>query len=386
MNPRCVGRARILVVDDECPAVEAERSLLQSSHVEMTVVHPKDLEEVHLLNADLVLVKYELDKWPERDFPSIPILQRPQSGVSLATILQEHIRLLKKDQPTAVALHATHLNDMLGPHLLPGVSRNVVARLHGLEWVFGEADPSRLDQMSILARAVWDLPKSWPMQLQNGVDLAVKLLDIDANHRSFFRCWRSVVSCQVPLGRLTSDADGIQFLRWLLHQVLPYPTFLLDEFRVAARLGISLDDLQKVVNDGKSRLARDLDSISYSGILTGFLGNRWWEGMLEDYIWELVTDVGADSQSWREELSRRAGGMLLSGIVPDPVVVLDARTFKPKRTFESAPKVVRIRPEYWPDFADPAWLPIEIVKDDPTLFAMVDLLDRGYLEEESDGY
>jgi len=385
MNPRSVGSARVLVVDDEDRTVDAERSLLRSSRVEMRVVHPKEVEEVHLLNADLVLVDYRLDGWAARDSPSVPISQRPQSGVSLATILQEHIRSLKKDQPTAVALHTAHLDDLLGPHLSLGVSRNVIARFHGLEWVFEKSDPRRWDQMSILAKAVWEIPNSWPTHEQSAMDLAVKLLDIDANHRSFFRCWRSIFDCQVPLGALTSDANGIQFLRWLLHQILPYPTFLLDEFRVAARLDISVDDFQEVVNDGKCRLARDLDSFSYSGVLTGFLGDRWWEGMLEDYIWELMNDVGNGRKNVREELSRRAEGKHFSGIVPDPVVVLDASTFKPKRTFVSAPRVVRIRPEHWPSFADPAWLQIESVKNDSSLLRMVDLLDRGVLEEEHDG-
>lgn len=376
--------SRILVVDDEVRTVDADRSFLKSRNVDVTEVHPNDLMQVHLLNADLVLVDYKLDSWRARDAPTMPISLQPRSGVSLATVLRDHIRSLAEDQPTAVALHTAHLGDIRGPHLAPELSRHVVAGLHGLEWVFEKSDPSKLDQMAILAGAARRTPSSWPTEEYCATKLVEQLLGMDPDHISFARCWRSVVNCQVPLVALTSDGGGIRFLRWLLHQILPYPTFLIDEHWVAARLATSVEDLQGVINDGKSDLAKDLRSVSYTGVLAGFLGNRWWHGMLESYVWDLLQDVGDDRHNVREELSRRAG-KLLSDTVPDPVVVLDPSTLRPKRTPASASEVVRIRPEYWPNFADPACLEIESVGDDRSLQAMVDLLDRGRLERGIDG-
>lgn len=370
---------RILVVDDEDRTVEAERSLLKARSVDVTEVHPNDLNEDHLVNADLVLVDYKLDSWSTRDAPSMPISLQPRSGVSLATVLREHIGLLDADRPTAVALHTAHLGDIRGSHLAAEVSRHVVAALYRLEWVFEKSDPSKLDQMAILAGAARRIPNAWPMEEYGATKLVEKLLGMDSEHVSFDRCWRNVVNCQVPLAALTSDGGGVRFLRWLLHRILPYPTFLIDEHWVAARLKTSVDDLQEVINDGQSDLARDLRSVSYSGVLTGFLGNRWWHGKLESYLWDLLQDVGDNRHRVREELSRRAG-MLLSDTVPDPVVVLDPLTLRPKRTPASASEVVRIRPEYWPNFADPACLEIESVGDDRALRAVVDLLDRGRLE------
>lgn len=379
-----VDSPRILVVDDEDRIDEAERSLLKSQNVDVAEVHPNDLIEDHLLNVDLVLVDYKLDSWSARDVAPIPISRQPRSGVSLASVLREHIRSLGEDRPTAIALRTAHLEALHGPRLSAEVSHHVIARLHGLEWVFEKSGPRRLDQMSILAGAAHHIPNSWPIDDQSAMDLAEGLLGIDADHPSFFHCLRDIVDCQVPLGALTSDGGGNRFIRWLLHEIMPYPTFLLDEHWVAASLSTSVDELQEVINDGQSRLAQDLDSIKYSGVLAGFLGTRWWHGKLASYIWELLEEVGDDRHRLREELSRRADKQF-SDTVPDSVVVLDPMTLRPERTLASASGVARIRPEYWPGFASPAWLKIEAIRDNPALLALVDLLDRDQVEGQLNG-
>lgn len=375
---------RILVVDDEDRTVEADRSLLRLQNVDVTEVHPNDLKQAHLLNADLVLVDYKLDSWRARDAPNMPISLQPRSGVSLATVLREHIGSLDEDRPIAVALRTAHLDEMQGPRLSAEVSHHVIASLHGLEWVFEKSDPSRLDQMSILARAAHRIPNSWPIDDHSAMELVERLLAMDADHPSYLHCLRNVIECQVPLGAFPSNGGGNRFMRWLLHQILPYPTFLLDEHWVAARLSIPVDELQQVIDDGQSRLAQDLESIKYAGVLAGFLGTRWWHGKLAAYVWELLEEVGDNSLRLREELSRRADKQL-SNTVPDSVVVLDPRTLRPEHTLASASEVVRIRPEYWPNFASPGWMQIETIKDHPALLALVDLLDRDQLEGQLNG-
>lgn len=383
VNEARADSSRVLVVDDD-HVVEAELSLLKSRNVDVTVVHPNDLNEAHLLNTDLVLVDYRLDSWRARDDPTMPISLRPRSGVSLAAILRDHIRFLEGDQPIAIALHTAYLSDMRGSRLAPDVSRHVIANLHRLEWIFEKSDPGRIDQMAILAGAAHRIPNPWPVDDQHAMELAEQLLGIDADHQSYFHCLKDIVDCQVPLGALPFDGGGNRFMRWLLHQIMPYPTFLLDDHWVAAHLSISVDELQQVINDGQSRLAQDLEEIKYSGVLAGFLGTRWWHGKLASYIWDLLQEVGDDRHRIPEELSRRADKQL-SDTASIPVVALDPITLRPERTLASDSRIVRIRLEYWPSFANPAYLRSEAIKDNPSLLALVDLLDRDQLEKYLNG-
>ena len=84
-----------------------------------------------------------------------------------------------------------------------------------------------------------------------------KLLDMNEDDDSFERCWHDVKDCRVPIEELSEGGHSILFIRWLLHQVLPYPCFLWAEHWVAARLGISIDALREVL-EGDSDLAKDL--------------------------------------------------------------------------------------------------------------------------------
>ena len=71
---------------------------------------------------------------------------------------------------------------------------------------------------------------------------------------------------------------------------------------------------------------------------------------------------------------RKPGGALELVLPRDPVVCLDG-DFKVEGV--GSPEIaVRVRPDHWPPFADPAWMDVETVSDDPELSAMVEPLDR----------
>ena len=205
-------------------------------------------------------------------------------------------------------------------------------------------------------------------------------MDEDAD--TFERCWRDVLDCQVPVHELTAGGHGVLFIRWLLHQVLPYPSFLWAEHWIAARLRISVDALRGVLA-GNSDLARDLESMRYSGILAGFLGDRWWRGALEDYVWELAGGYRAEEQRLREALTKRAG-MDLDPIDANPAVVCVDKELQPTGQFLSPMTAVILRPDHWSPFADSAWMDVETVRDDPILRSMVDPLDRHRVVSEDE--
>ena len=360
----------ILVIDDQPDALREQVILGMDNRAETNVVHPDDIEMPDLENADLVLVDFLLDDWKERDAQSTSL--SPKTGMALSVVLREQVDQSSKESLTAFALHTGHLHDIQG-RLPPTAAPHVLARLNNLEWVFPKSEPLRFDQMILLANAVRQLPRHWPEDSDGSTAAVRKLLAIGENDKSFERNWRDVVECRVPARELIGGGHGLLFIRWLLHQVLPYPSFLWEEHWVAARLGCSGDSLRGVMA-GNSPLAEDLRSMRYSGILAGFLGDRWWRGILEDYVWELSGHASAGGQRSREALNERAK-MELVPIDAKPAVVCLNENLEPTERFLSPTNAVTLRPDFWPAFADSALTDIETVQNNPTLLSIVDPLD-----------
>ena len=343
------------------------------------VLHPADVEHQHLVDADLVLVDYVLEHWDERD--SLKAVScRPENGLALAALLREHVDRLPGNRPVAFALHTAHLTQAQGRlTLVEASAQHVVARLNNLEWVFPKTDERRHEQMLLLADASRQLPRRWPTGAGESAGHARTLLNMDQDASWFVRCWREVRECQPPIHELAGGGHRVLFLRWLLHQILPYPCFLWDAHWVAARLQLRVDVLHRVLA-GNSRLALDLRSLRYSGVLHGFLGVRWWRGAVEDYVWDLCE---GQLGRLREKLSERAEEELTALEMEHPVVCLEAN-LQPSERFAPAKDAVNLRPDQWPAFADSAWMEIETIRDNPDLRAMVDPLDEYRVADAED--
>ena len=371
----------ILVIDDEPDELRNRFNLMLGEHAAPPVIHPQDVEKLDLNNADLVLVDYRLKYWSERNNLSTISLQ-PANGMALAVVLREQVDKNKKDKLTAFALHTDHLEDIQG-RLPPKTAQHVLARLNNLEWIFSKKDhPNYYSQVFILAKAVQRLPGQWPKNSSDSTKMVQKLFDMDKDDDSFDRCWRDVKDCRVPIEELTEGGHGILFIRWLLHQVLPYPSFLWAEHWIAARLGISIESLREVL-EGDSEMAKDLESRRYSGILEEFLGDRWWRGAIEDYAWELSGGRTADAQLLRDVLAERAG-MDLDPIDVNPAVVCVDENWQPIDKFLSPMTAITLHPDHWPSFADSACMDIKIVQDNPILRSIVDPLDQHRIENDDE--
>ena len=373
-----VEKTLILVIDDEPDELHDQVKLGLNGQVKARVVHPRDVDVSQLEDADLVLVDFKLDKWPERD--EQPISLRPATGLALAVLLREQVDRPPRNGSTAFALHTGHLDEIQG-RLPPATAEHVRARLNNLEWAFQKSESQRYDQMIILANAVRELPSKWPTEPDDSTEMAKRLLAIGNYDELSERCWRDVRECRAPLHDVQEDRHGILFLRWLLHEVMPYPTFLWAEHWVAARLGICVDDLRLVLK-GNSQLSEELKSLRYSGILAGFLGDRWWRSALEDYVWELVQ--GAEGQPLSESLSERAAGMEITPIDANPAVVCLNENFEPTGQFLSPMTALTIRPDHWPTFADSAWMEVGTVLDTPSLLTIVDPFERHRVHSDNE--
>ena len=364
-------KPNILFVDDKPDGLDSQVSEELEEHADTSVVHPNDLDLSALEAADLVLVDYKLEDWPERDEQVVSL--RPETGLALAVLLREQVDLAQNEKLTAFALHTGHLGEIRG-RLPSATVEHVLGRLNNLEWAFQKSESSRYHQMVVLASAVQQLPRKWPIDSNGSTAVVKKLLALESCGESSERCWRDVRRCRAPVHDLTEDGHGILFLRWLLHEILPYPSFLWAEHWVAARLGFCVDNLREVVK-GDSVLAEDLRAMSYSGILAGFLGDRWWRGALEDYVWELAGQHGAEGHTLHEALTERAGRELVP-IAANPAVVCLNENFEPNGKFSSPMTAVTIRPDNWPAFADSAWMEVETVLGDFFLRSIVDPLDQ----------
>ena len=375
----------ILVVDDEAEELGRGLVLRFADRAEVTVRHPSDIEPGDIEKAQLVLMDYRLDHWPERG--TQPAALDVRTGMALATILREAADEMKPDRLTAVALHTAHLGEASG-RIRPPYSRHVVARLNNLEWVFEKTDENRFDQILLMARAVQRLDSYWPTDPEASEARACELLNLGAGVGWFDRSWREVRECQPPIYELAGSIDGrrvaggahgVFFMRWLLHQIFPYPCFLWDVNWVAARLRMRVCDLERLLTSDCD-FARDLDQLKYSGILAGFAGAHWWRPAIEDYAWALGGQESGNPKHFEERLRAKAGEDLHLAVPTDTVVCLD-RDFLPQKV--SSPQVaVRLRPDYWPAFADAAWMTIATVRDDQELKAMVEPLDQYRVEAD----
>lgn len=370
MNAERTDKPVILVVDDEADELRRGLESVLGDEAALAVRHPQSVEAEDLGRANLVLMDYRLEDWPERE--AQPAAFNIRTGLALAAVLREAADEGTGGHLTAVALHTGHLPDASG-RIRPPYSTHVVARLNNLEWVFEKSDSDRFRGVVQLARAAQRLQGVWPADPSASEARVRELLKLDDENDWAARAWRDVRECQPPVYELGGGHYGVLFLRWLLHQILPYPCFLWDVHWVAARLRLGVDHLERLM-DSDCDLARDIEQLKYAGVLAGFLGDRWWRTAVEDYAWKLGGKSSGRSTEFKERLREKAGEAVELVTVPDPVVCLD-QDFRPQAV-ASPYDAVRVRPDYWPPFADAPWMKIQAVKSDRELRALVEPVDQ----------
>ena len=99
----------VLVVDDQADDLRSGLKSRLDESADVEVLHPSGIRPEDLEEADLLLVDYRLDHWPERD--TQPVAFNVRTGMALATILREAADEKSPDRFTAVALHTAHLSD-----------------------------------------------------------------------------------------------------------------------------------------------------------------------------------------------------------------------------------------------------------------------------------
>ncbi len=367
----------ILVIDDDPEPQRAAFRVASQAGVHFEVLHPEEVEEAHLEAADLALVDNVLTHWPGRDNARQIGLQ-PVNGVALASVLRERCRRLER--PTGFAIHTA---DPEALWVTPAEPRaHVIARAYNLEWVFLKSDPGRvIQQAAALARSVHALPTRWPGDdYDQAEELACGLLSLNVEDDSSL--WTQIAvhdvrACRPPLTELVERNHGLLFLRWVLQRILPYPCFLYDSHRLAARLRATHASVLKALPGG---LYKWFSRVAYAGILRDFAGPRWWRAGVEAFLWELAGSAGLPPEKLREQVAQAANVTLDPASSADPIVCID-ENYQPLDEACAPDQVVRVQPDDWPPFASQAWAPIDLARAQPRLKAVVAEEDRDRLED-----
>jgi hypothetical protein len=374
---------KVLVIDDD---PESQRAVFRSTTgVEATfeVVHPDDVDAEMLDNADLVLVDYLLEHWPARDkLPQIGL--KPANGVALAAVLREQANRI--DRPTGFAIHTGKPDELWLSPAEP--RRHLIARSYNLEWVFLKSNPTDvIRHATILASAIRSLPQRWPgddheraLQVVKGLLGLAPWSGEETEPAWLGPALTEVENCRPPLTELSERNHGLVFLRWLLHRILPYPCFLLDTHRLAARLRISHTSLQQALATG---LGEFLLPCCYRGALAGFLGERWWRAGVEDLLWSLTDEVTVPPNILRAKLSAKTGAELAPSVTDSPIVCVD-ENYQALPEACPADVVVRIQPDDWPLYASQAWTTVELARQHARLRAVVVAEDREKVDLKED--
>lgn len=345
-------RPFILHVDDVPDDLRTwEHEVNSAGSIRLKVCHPRDVTEELLHRALVIFVDFRLDEWLERDNTDLLGL-KPTNGLALLSVLQEAAYDLDKDRPRAFALFTAVVREV-ARGLVP--QPHIVARAHNLEWIFDKTATStkvRAMRARELATAVWSLPTPWPGDSPEHASTALQrwLALPDAPWRD--AAWQAVMRCRPPMHAYAEHTHGIGVLRWALHRILPYPTFLLDDAHLAARLRVDLGSLRDQL-EANTQLKQLLEPARYVGCLAAFSGTRWWRAAIESLIFELASKDPSSLDVLHEQLAK---------IVPDLRVieagivfpVID-ENFRVKNQLATAEEVVEVVPDDWPPFADSAW-------------------------------
>lgn len=384
-----------LVVDDEPESQLLLRDALRERGA-CEVLEPWRVEQMDLEAADLVLVDLTLESGPELE-ESVPLAQRPADGLALAAVLRSHLpqskpphlRTGSERPPTAFALHTSHL-DYLVPDLPPDIGEHVAARLNNLEWAFRKqeakfsfkensvapplvprrlltAGPSRVERIEALASAAAALPERWAHGSFEDTSAMLRGLLGLGDDTWHLGAEEHARRCHPPLFEVAADSHGLAFIRWLLHRIFPYPSFLIDSHYLALKLQLDHNVFVELVT-ARPGVAALLDVARYSGVLDDFTGPRWWRSGVDAVIFQLTEGDIFNRARLQRELDAVAQDSLT--YQSESNVLCLGPNYRPTGVRERV-ETVRVQPDDWPPFADPAFAAIDDASTDSGLSRIV---------------
>ena len=371
----------VLFIDDEDGTSKSLlRDLLAPHGLDFRILHPEEVQQADIDRAKVVVIDYFLSEWEERD--ALPSLARaPRNGLAVAATLRSTQLPELSDRrpgqyprrPIAFALWSGHLSQA-SFHLPDVVLPHAFSRENNLEWAFRRTElvtAQGAQKLADLCLAV-DAAELWTSHV-DGIDQLRSFLALTAE---FSGTWyeeavEAVLACRPPLRELATSTHGMALVRWMLHRIVPYPTFLMSEQEVVVRLSIAGN-----IRDF-SKLEEALTPLRYRGNLSNFSGPRWWRVGVEEWLYETTSGLSSNASAIRAAMASL--GAEIKHLAARPVLTLGA-----DMSYESEPSdvddVVRIQPEDWPPYAEPAYARIDLALMDEDVRKMVDPVDKDILE------
>jgi CheY-like chemotaxis protein len=369
----------LFVDDDEANGSPMIKELLERRGLASKFLHPELVSATDLQQADVVVVDYFLTSWDERDELE-SAARAPMDGLAVIATLRSGLLPglsgrsvgARPPKPIAFVLWSGNLQEAtfeLPDFVLPGV----FARENNLEWVFRRGDLSEetgANQLVVLASAMGLVQATTPRDMHSE-EWLMEMLAVPKGP-AYDELRADVLRCRPPLYDLASSTRGMSIVRWMLHRIMPYPCFLMDESEIAIRL--------RVENISKAQdLFARIEVFEYTGLLAGFAGRRWWRLGVERWLFD-ATEGNAGNSMAVAELALSLGALTEHKWMR-PVATLSA-TFEKNAAPSEADGVVRIRPDDWPPYADDAYAVTSDVSDAIELRRIVEPADE-YLVEES---
>jgi hypothetical protein len=224
------------------------------------------------------------------------------------------------------------------------------------------------NQALSLATALCNLPTTWPTgQPKRMRGILEDLLKVPSgNWRD--RAWQHIEGCHPPIHELSPPTHAVSLVRWLLHSILPYSTFLWDFRYLAVRLRVTPKSLVGALKSDDS-FAKRLAPFRYKGVLHDFLGDRWWRPGIEHLLWELTEANPFDIDVLKKltvNFSRRLKPISLS----EPVVAFDEELRATDDLIELS-DAVELQPDDWPAYASRPFAQRDRAMADPKLMSLL---------------
>lgn len=367
----------ILYVDDKLDAQERLKQIFP--HQQLKVADPGQLSEPAkirelLRGVSLVLMDYDLHE--DDSF------EGATSILDGRECLERIKAVVRKDQQPrqfSIAIY-TGKYPRLAEELDCDEPWEVADRL-AIDWAFEKGTSGSIETMLQSLHRAADAVAAVPWR----DDARARLRDVLAMPSDEHAVWAGLAfehleALRPPIQSLVKDGDGMKFLSFLLHVVLPFPSCLIDIRDVAVRLRVTPKSLEEALaHKPDSRLARELRGTAYSGVLHDFVGQRYWRAGVDAVCWSISEGRSIALAETFEMITGWADHDLQRLEYRNPVVAIDD-SYR-RSDIVDISETVQIQPDTWPAEIEPPYIKISDVIGMPSIEALVSPRDRERIEE-----